>query len=219
MVTSQQLVSFLKTKTVNSGFIDQLKVNYRPLICPFDDLLNSIGNQPVKVMDIGCGSGQFALLLAQFTKVRKISGVEISPRLIANSKELLLPYSHIETNFEVYNGIDLPPAVSESDMIFMIDVLHHIPVAHQELFFTNVFAAMKPGANFIIKDIDGGSPWVLFNKVHDLVFSREIGHEWSMEKVCDVSRTTGFKILETKKRRMYGYPHFTVVLTKKMVAD
>jgi SAM-dependent methyltransferase len=214
MVNSQQLVTFLKLKTVNSGFFDQLKVSYRPLICPFDDLLNGIGDLPANVMDIGCGSGQFALLLAEFTKVKSISGVEISAHLVANAKELLQPYSDVKTHFEVYNGIDLPVAIQNCDLIFMIDVLHHIPVKNQEIFFTNVFASMRPGSKFIVKDIDGGSPWVLFNKFHDLVFSREIGHEWSMEKVCDVARVKGFRIVETKKRRMYGYPHFTVVLTK-----
>jgi SAM-dependent methyltransferase len=214
MINSKQLVSFLKSKTVNSGFIDQLKVNYRPLICPFDDLLNAIEDRPVKIMDIGCGSGQFALLLAQFTKASHIFGIEISPRLVANATDLLRPYAAVQSRFEVYNGIDLPPSMSECDKVFLIDVLHHIPVKSQEIFFSNVFAAMRKGARFTIKDIDGASPWVIFNKLHDLIFSREIGHEWSMEKVCDIALKAGFQISETKKRRMYGYPHFTVVLTK-----
>lgn len=39
---------------------------------------------------IGCGSGQFLLLLSKFTKAMKLGGIEISSTLINNAKDLLI---------------------------------------------------------------------------------------------------------------------------------
>lgn len=58
MISQTSILKYLKTKSNNLGFIDKLKVVYRPLICPFDKLLNYIENND-SVFDIGCGSGQF----------------------------------------------------------------------------------------------------------------------------------------------------------------
>ncbi len=214
MIANSELVKFLKEKTIHSGFIDQLKVSYRPLICPFDDLLNLLGDRPLSVLDIGCGSGQFALLLAEFTKVSRISGIEISEKLVANARELLSTYQHLKTDFHIYNGMDMPANAGEFDYIFLIDVLHHIPEEIKKGFLLNIYKGMRPGATFVLKDIDRASPWVFFNKMHDLIFSGEIGHEWALERTSAVAQEIGFTIVEKTKRRMYGYPHYTMVLSK-----
>lgn len=214
MIQTNELVSFLKLKTVHSGFLDQIKVSYRPLICPFDELLNEVKDAQ-SAFDIGCGSGQFALLLAEFTNIKKIGGIEIDKRLITNARDLLQPYSgKVTTDFQPYDGSTLPDSMKEYDLIFLIDVLHHIPVAFQESFLKKVYDHMRPGARFIVKDINGGSPFVLFNKMHDLIFAREIGHEWSMKRLIDTAQQAGFKILSTSKKQIYVYPHYTVILTK-----
>lgn len=214
MIQTSELVSFLKLKTVKSGFLDQIKVSYRPLICPFDELLNEVKDAK-SAFDIGCGSGQFALLLAEFTDIKRIGGIEIDDRLVNNARELLKPYSgKVTTDFRPYDGTTLPDNMNEYDLIFLIDVLHHIPVKFQNEFFKRVYAHMRPGARFIVKDINGGSPFVLFNKMHDLVFAREIGHEWSMKRLCETAEKIGFKILSTNKKQIYVYPHYTVILTK-----
>jgi len=214
MIQTSELVSFLKMKTVHSGFLDQIKVSYRPLICPFDELLNEVQDAQ-SAFDIGCGSGQFALLLAEFTGIKKIGGIEIDQRLVNNARELLKPYaSKVVTDFQPYDGSTLPESMKAYDLIFLIDVLHHIPTKYQESFLKKVYDHMRPGARFIVKDINGGSPFVLFNKMHDLVFAREIGHEWSMKRLIDTAQKTGFKILTTRKKQIYVYPHYTVILTK-----
>ncbi len=93
MVKQSELVDFLKAQKISSGFLDQLKVNYRPLICRSIWALINIGSAS-SVFDIGCGSGQFALLIAAFSDVKRLGGIEIDQRLIDNARKLLAPYSH-----------------------------------------------------------------------------------------------------------------------------
>ncbi|MBX2895925.1 MAG: class I SAM-dependent methyltransferase [Cyclobacteriaceae bacterium] len=213
MVTTSALVRFLKSKNVSTGFVDQLKVNFRPLISPFDDLINQLQNT-TSVFDIGCGSGQFALLLAEFTKVQKIGGVEINNNLVNNASSLLNPYQHkIKFSFQVYDGEQIPN-LSDYEVVLLIDVLHHVPKHNQPEFIVNIYKAMAPGTRLIIKDIDAGSWLVYFNKLHDLIFAKEIGNEWSLENLKSFVTQTGFRILEVQKKLIYVYPHFTLTLEK-----
>jgi len=214
MVKQSELVDFLKKQNVTSGFLDQLKVNYRPLICPLDELINNIGSAE-SVFDIGCGSGQFALLIAEFSNVKRIGGVEIDERLVNNARKLLAPYSgKVQIDFNAYDGSALPASIGTYDLIFLVDVLHHIPKKFQAGFLAKVYSLMRPGARFVLKDIDASSPFVLSNKMHDMVFAREIGNEWPYERAMKVTREIGFKVVDSSKRRMYVYPHYTIALEK-----
>lgn len=76
---------------------------------------------------------------------------------------------------------------------------------------------MKPGSRLIIKDLDAGQRFlVLFNKLHDLIVSREIGHELSALHVQRLIESNGLEIEHTKKTRMWLYPHFTLVCQKRL---
>lgn len=207
------LVSFLKSQHLKAKFTDRLKIVYRPYICPFDELLEMVDHQD-KVFDIGCGSGQFAMLLAEFSKPSQIHGVEIAQHLVNNANELFKKYPEIDFNFNIYDGVTLPDAFSEATKIFMIDVLHHIPKHSQHAFLVHVYKRMQKGASLIIKDINAGSPFVYFNKIHDLVFAGEIGNEFSKTKLANTLQSLGFTIESSSTKTMYVYPHYTIVAKK-----
>lgn len=215
MVANSEIIAFLKSKSAGAGFIDTLKIRYRPLICPFGELFRFV-QEGDTVCDIGCGSGQFSLLLAHFTPVKKILGLEISERLVKNARSLFdAEKNPVENTFEVYDGKTFPDALKQYDLLFLIDVLHHVPGEDQQAFLAAICEKMRPGAKLIFKDIDGGSPLVVFNKMHDLVFSREIGKERSVKRAGVMAEKAGFKIISTFKRITAVYPHYFLVLEKQ----
>lgn len=210
---TSQLVKFLKRQQVETGFTNRLKVAYRPYICPFDDLLKMIDDRDT-VFDIGCGSGQFAALLAEFTGVKKIGGVEISTELIKNACHLLEPYSsRVEVSFEVYDGTKIPD-LSAYSVVVLIDVLHHVPPASQVTFIKSIHKQMLKGARLIIKDIEGASPLVLFNKLHDKIFAGEVGNEMKSLHLADLLMAEGFIIESISRKNLYVYPHYTLLAKK-----
>jgi hypothetical protein len=93
-------------------------------------------------------------------------------------------------------------------------VLHHVPEAAQPSFVKEIYTKMAPGARLVLKDIDGASFFVIFNKMHDLLFSHEIGKELSAEKAEEMARQAGFKIMSIFKRRVAVYPHYFLELEK-----
>ena len=107
-LTNKDLLTFLKNKHIHAGLLDRLKLHYRPLICPYISLINMVQDGQ-RVGDIGCGSGQFLLLLSAFAKPSFLYGIEISGKLISNAKELLPGIGPDKLQLETYDGINFPP--------------------------------------------------------------------------------------------------------------
>jgi cyclopropane fatty-acyl-phospholipid synthase-like methyltransferase len=212
-MSTSQLVEFLKKQTVKASFTDQLKITYRPYICPFNKILAFIEPGDA-VADIGCGSGQLALLMAEFTKPSRLVGIEISQTLVNNASILLSQYTHLKTEFSVFDGKTFPASIHQCHKYFMVDVLHHVPKQSQVTFLTQLYALMPVGSKLILKDINAASPFVYFNKLHDLIFAHEIGNEVSVQKAINILTEIGFTIESQTTQQLYVYPHYTIVAKK-----
>lgn len=213
-LTNRNLLDYLKELHVHAGFVDRLKITYRPLICPFTELI-SLVNEGERVGDIGCGSGQFCLLLARFAKPSFIYGIEINDRLVSNANQLFEQHGPVPYQFEKFDGVVFPETISTLDTVFLNDVLHHVPRNSQEQFTKNLISMMKPGARLILKDIDGGSAFVYANKLHDLVFAGEIGNERPYWLPMQWLKDSQMEITQFSKKRMYVYPHYIIIGKKK----
>ncbi len=212
--STEELVKFLKGQNSNAKFLDKLKIVYRPYICPFDELLSKI-DAGKSVFDVGCGSGQFLSLVCKFRSPISVKGIEIAKILCDNAQTLLTPYKNdINVSIEKYNGDVIPNDIESYDYITMIDVAHHIPKDLIEPFFNQLFKKMKKGAILIYKDINGASPLVLANKVHDAILAGEIGNELSLKKTSELFTSIGFNTSEITKKRLFWYPHFTIIASK-----
>lgn len=212
-ITNKELLGYLKSLNFGSGFIDRLKIIYRPIVCPFAELI-SLVNPGERVGDVGCGSGQFCLLLSKFAQPSFVYGIEISDRLVKNAESLFTKYGNAAYKFELFDGVHFPDMIAEMDVIFLNDVLHHVPKQVQERFIQDLIKKMKPGARFILKDIDGGAPLVYWNKMHDLVFAGEIGNELVSSKAKEWLERNNLIITEFEKKQMYVYHHYTIVAKK-----
>jgi len=199
------------------SFVDAMKIRYRPLICPFRDLLHySDGSD--RIADIGCGSGQFALMLANHASASSIHGVEVNDRLIENANAGLRAGGPIRmpVHFRVFDGLHLPDDMRKCDLYYLIDVLHHIPAQKQTAFLEQLYETMPAGSRLVLKDIDAASPLVVFNKLHDLLLSGCLGHEWSETRARLTCERIGFTLLEVQRKRMFLYPHYILHLEKPM---
>ncbi len=212
-LSNRDLLAYLKKINFEGGLLDRLKVYYRPVVCPFVELIQQV-KPGEKIGDIGCGSGQFCLLLGEFAQPSYIYGIEISERLVQNAHQLFQQNSKVPFDFETFDGIVFPEKIRELDLIFLNDVLHHVPKNNQHDFLKNLVTIMKPGARLIIKDINRESLLVYCNKMHDLVFAGEIGNELKFEQTRTWLEALGLKVLEHTKKRMYVYPHYTIIAKK-----
>lgn len=206
---------FFRRRGAKSGVIDRLKIRYRPYICPFDQLLAYAANHNA-VFDIGCGSGQLCLLIGEFSEARRIHGIEIDDRLIRNARAEANDgdTSSARVTFALFDGTSIPEMIKEFDLVYMVDVLHHIPADAQEPFLRHLHERMAAGSTLVLKDIDASSPLVLANRIHDKVLSGAVGREWPFGRTRDFCASLGFSIVEARLQRIGVYPHYFLQLEK-----
>ena len=213
-MSSNKYLKYLSDKAKDESFIDRLKIKFRPLIFPMEALLSHIEPSD-RFFDIGCGSGQFALLVHHFKNVQKISGIEIKQELVNNANSLFSKHApNADYTFSTYDGVHFPENIQEYNKIFLNDVLHHVPKDAQIAFLQNIYDSISEGTVFVLKDIDAASFLVYFNKLHDLIFSQEIGREMSCENAQKALKNIGFTILGVEKKTIAVYPHYTIICKK-----
>lgn len=215
-ISNKQLSLFLQSRIpAGAGFLDKIKIGYRPYICPFGELLEYIPENS-SVFDIGCGSGMFLSLAVKFRNPAFLGGVEISNNLIDNAKHVLSDINNsVSVSLNVFDGYNIPKEIEKFKFIFLIDVLHHVPQKNQKSFLKNIYNNMSFGSTLVLKDIDAGSIFCKFNKLHDFIFSGQAGHELKASAVKKALNDIGFKALDFKKKRMIVYPHYTIICKKE----
>jgi 2-polyprenyl-3-methyl-5-hydroxy-6-metoxy-1,4-benzoquinol methylase len=214
MISNKQIIDYLTSKTVNASFIDKLKIKYRPLFCPFDMLLSYVEDKS-SVFDIGCGSGQFCSLVARFTDAKKIEGIEINETLVKNAREVTREFQQKkEIAFSVFDGKTLPQSMKNYELVYLIDVIHHIPQYQQESFIEEIFSKMAKGTTLIFKDVDAAHPFVFFNKIHDIIFSGEIGREIQFQFAKHLLKNAGFTIKESFRKTVFVFPYYFIICQK-----
>jgi 2-polyprenyl-3-methyl-5-hydroxy-6-metoxy-1,4-benzoquinol methylase len=199
------------------GLVDRLRARCRPLVCPFDLLLSHI-DPGLAYYDIGCGTGALLRELAQHKRPTALGGVEVSRRLVENTAQALRS-SNVPLALAVYAGVNLPAGIDKYDYLLLIDVLHHLPRGRQFELLEQLFQRMNPGQRLLLKDIDADSPLVYWNKLHDLLVSKEIGHERSAELVKRELEHIGFQVQLLFKKRVLLYPHFALLCHKPHNSD
>lgn len=216
-IPTSDIIKFLSSTDTNATFTQKLKIRYRPYICPFDELLNYAESSVESVYDVGCGSGQFAALVARFTDVKRLHGIEINQKLVDNATGLADTLPDLKAKkltFSLFDGKTIPKNIKDYDLVYMIDVYHHVPTDIRVDMLKQIYKNMKPGAKLMFKDINGASPFVLCNRVHDRTFGGEFGHEISFRAARELLEGIGFKIHEARKKQVAVYPHYFILAEK-----
>jgi len=189
--------------------IDRLLMNWRPRICPFHLLIETVPPD-AKVLDVGSGTGLMLFLLSYFNRISMGLGIEVHPgkNKIAQSlpwKDNRVSFCHVQPN-------DTWP-VTDIDCILMIDVLHHIPPEQQRAFLERI---RQSQANTVIfKDINPRKKCkALMNTLHDVALSRQIPHYLEPDTVSSWLQEMGFTDIQISYPEMLWYSHYLIVAKK-----
>jgi 2-polyprenyl-3-methyl-5-hydroxy-6-metoxy-1,4-benzoquinol methylase len=111
-----------------------------------------------KILDLGCGQGVLAALLAASKRAQSwtLLGIDLRAGAIAVARRALASL-HSRVRFEVgdVRAIQLPP----SDVVVLLDVLHYMDYAAQERVLTRVHDALCPGGKLLLRVGDTARGW------------------------------------------------------------
>ena len=99
------------------------------------------------IVDLGCGHGLFANLLAEARPGRRVLGIDIDERKITDARGTIAGREGLR--FEVGDIIHEPPP--HCDAITIVDVLYLLTAADQEAVLRKAAAALAANAPLIVK--------------------------------------------------------------------
>jgi 2-polyprenyl-3-methyl-5-hydroxy-6-metoxy-1,4-benzoquinol methylase len=177
-----------------------------------------------RVADIGCGNGVMATEAALMGA--EVDAIDISPAMLVLA-ELYARDRKAQIRVQPAGLLSFAYRPNSYDLIVSEFTLHHLPDFWKAVALSRILAALKPGANFYLRDIvfvgipDGGErdieEWADFNiKNHDFERGSVVSHMrdeystfgWVIERMVT---EVGFKLVSAE----YHAPlHGTYVLQK-----
>ena len=94
--------------------------------------------------DIGCGSGRWAVIVAE--RVAHLHLLDASERALAIARENLIGSTNV--SFHLGNVGDIPLPAASLDFAYSLGVLHHVPDTQAAIHA--IASKLKPGAPFLI---------------------------------------------------------------------
>lgn len=118
-----------------------------------------------KVLEIGCGTGSTALLIAPH--VAQITATDLSPGMIEIANEKLVGETVGNVTFKVAEVLDHSPDSASYDAVLAHNLLHLLPELDSTLEY--ISSLIKPGGIFISKTVcapeHGGFKYAMISKV------------------------------------------------------
>lgn len=134
--------------------------NIIPLLIPFYNeiytiLIDSIPfyrNIPIKILDIGCGTGTFAKILKEKFPCAKITCLDFAQNMIEVAKDKLTDFKD-DINFLVgdFNNLDIK---NEYNVVVSSFALHHIQTDSEKIkLYKNIYNSLRQNGVFFTADI------------------------------------------------------------------
>jgi SAM-dependent methyltransferase len=127
-----------------------------------------------ELLDIGTGRGQMALMLLELGRATSARGLDWDKRKIAEATRAAAASGSdraaLPAHFEVAEaaGATFEPA----DTVLLIDLLHYLTIAEQDLLIQRAADAVRPGGRLLIREADTERGWrSLLTWLEELLFT------------------------------------------------
>lgn len=195
-----RLYSLIRFRIIRERFLEELG-QYMP----------ASGN----VLEIGCGFGLFSLYFGLARPGLKILGVDLNEGRIAAAQDAKsrLDVDNVEFKVDDARDIDL---VDGLDVIYMLDILHHIPPDSARALLRQCYDHLDAGGLLIVKDVDTRPRYKMaFTWLLDVLMTKgEFPDYWSHDDMMGALEECGFQVHRHALVDVLPYPHQLYICRK-----
>ena len=161
------------------------------------------GDRPIRVLDVGCGTGQFGERILRTLPKAKVCGVDLVSAMLEGGAARWA--SHRGTLDPVQGDSEhLPFASGTFDVVTCANSFHHYP--HQQRAVAEMHRVLKPGGRLMLIDGYRDAPWGWF--IYDVCVESVEGNvrHCSRARLRDLFANVGF--VETSQTIHRGFAPF-----------
>ena len=186
-----------EVKNYYNNFIGHLKYDHvreNPRHIRIKNDLKNIIKEGMKVLDLGCGTGITTRYIAELGA--KVTGVDLSPKLIEFAKE---NSDHENIEYLIHDITDFNLGRKTFDAICLIDIMEHIPIKKISKLIKNIKKYSHRNTIIYLNIPDARlQSWMRRNKPRKLQI---IDEEYSITNILDWFESINFEIINIK---VYG---------------
>lgn len=167
----------------------------------------AIVNSSSNVLEMGCGTGIVTVAIAP--NVREITGIDISPKMIAKAQEKALRQNIENVTFKVLDASELPFPDHAFDVVLLPNLLHL--VAQPDRVIKESRRLLKPGGTLVTVTDCLGAPapfkiqiQLLYGRLLKLFGKMKNLHFYKPSDLKQLLSDNGFEIM--KEGRMHQEP-------------
>jgi SAM-dependent methyltransferase len=109
-------------------------------------LRTQLGDRPARLLDVGCGNGEFLRQFLAENPSRTAAGIDAVPMHLENSRNRLAPFGdRAVLKEDILENIDSWPQLGPFDAITVANVFHFINEEDLDPAMAGLFACLKPG--------------------------------------------------------------------------
>jgi ubiquinone/menaquinone biosynthesis C-methylase UbiE len=125
-------------------------------------------DEPLQLLDIGCGDGATELFMQRYFPQWKLTGIDVSAKSIEAAQQKQLP----QVSFCVYDGLHIPFEANSMDIVFIAGVLHHMDATFHLEILTEAARVLKKGGRLYIYEHNPLNPLTKY-LVRTCVFDKD----------------------------------------------
>jgi 2-polyprenyl-3-methyl-5-hydroxy-6-metoxy-1,4-benzoquinol methylase len=209
-LSAKSLSAMARSLYTEGPFLLRTLQHFRPFICPFERLFGHIP-EGSRVLDVGCGAGLLLSLAAARGRQFLGLGFDVSPMAIELAKTMtkraMVIRPQAQLSFERLD-VDATWPAGLFDVVFLIDVMHHVPPASQHSLVKRVISKVKPEGTLVYKDMCLRPWWkAQANRLQDLIVARELINYVPVETVENWAGAEGMQVVLSEDMSRFWCGH------------
>ncbi len=151
--------------------------------------------QPLWLLDIGCGTGEFELGLIRLDSQFKIIGLDSSREMLAKARPKLVESHQVEF-VEGDANLPLPFLEASFDAVVSANALHY--VRQPDKLLVEITRILRPGGQLVIEDftVHGFFFWPIFARLIRL-FDPQLYKTYTLTELSQFVKAAGFTISDS----------------------
>lgn len=140
----------LQVELLFGGTADVMRRRAIPPLVAFARSQGGGARRPLRLLDVGCGTGHFLKMLGAALPVAQLCGVDLSPHYVARARALLP--RELEVSLLVDNAEALPFPDGRFDAATSIFLFHELPADVRARVLAEMARVVRPGGLVVLAD-------------------------------------------------------------------